>query len=181
MIRKPAVLIAAPLITLGIGVAWAQEPPFGSEEDVAYAETLWQALSEARLVGENAFVSKPYEGTEPHRAILITQEGDVTVEGHTGLGIAKYNYLDTTVDEVWNNPDQNLDSITVMYQRADGYDPETNNWFWAKYNPDGSLQANPQGRPLAGLVGKGAEQGCIPCHQAAEGDDFVYNHDRLAE
>ncbi len=179
---KPSLTMSGVLLlALGFGVAVAQEPPFGNDEDTAYAEALWRALAEARLVGEDAFVSKPYDGTEPHGVVLTNLEGDVTVEGHTGIAIAKSNYMDTTIEEVWNAPDQNVDSITVMFKREAGYDPDNRDWFWAKYNPDGSLQTNPQGQPLAGRVAKGAEEGCIACHQTAEGGDYVFNHDRLTQ
>jgi hypothetical protein len=62
---------------------------------------------------------------------------------------------------VANHPNQYLGAITVMYQRKEGYDPENNNWFWAKYKPDGSLDKNPKGMALAGRVAKGMPQGCI--------------------
>lgn len=34
---------------------------------------------------------------------------------------------------------------------------------------------------LAGRVAKGADQGCIACHQTAEGGDYVYTHDRFVQ
>lgn len=157
------------------------EPPFGGPENVAYAETLWTALEEAELVGDDTIMAVPYEGQEPHGAILITLEDEVTVEGHSGLALVKKNYLgeDVSVDNVANDPDQYLDSVTVMYMREEGYDPDHQNWFWSKHNPDGSLQTNPKDMQLAGRVAKGAAQGCIACHQGAPGDDYVFNHDRL--
>ena len=46
--------------------------------------------------------------------------------------------------------------------------------------PEGSLDQNPKGIPLAGRVAKGMDQGCIACHKAAPGGDYVFNHDRYA-
>ena len=59
-----------------------------------------------------------------------------------------------------------------------GYDTANKNWFWAKYLPDGSLDKNPKDMELAGRVAKGAEMGCIACHSAAPGDDYLYVSDR---
>ncbi len=47
-------------------------PKFGLADDVAFAAQLWQALSEARLVGPRSIVAQPYEGTDPHGVILMT-------------------------------------------------------------------------------------------------------------
>ncbi|NHX27496.1 cytochrome P460 family protein, partial [Escherichia coli] len=39
------------------------------------------------------------------------------------------------------------------------------------------LDQNPAGMALAGLVGKNADAGCIACHQAAGGDDYLFTTD----
>lgn len=171
-------------LVLGAGVALPasaqDQPPFGSEEDVDYAAKLWQELDEAELVGEDPIRTMPYEGTEPHGAILEYLERPITVDGHSGTAVVKKNYLgeDVSVENVINAPGDYLDSVTVMYRREMGYDPDNANWFWVKYNPDGSPQTNPQGMQLAGRVAKGMDQGCIACHQVAPGDDYTYSHDK---
>ncbi len=66
-----------------------------------------------------------------------------------------------------------LGAVTVMLKRP-GYDPETQDWFWAKYLPDGSLDKNPAGMLLAGKVAKGKPAGCIACHSAAPGGDMMF-------
>jgi hypothetical protein len=159
------------------------DPPFGGEANVAYAADLWAALEAARMVGPQSLRAVPYKGREPHGAVLVTLEGRLGVHGHDGIAIVKKNYLadGLTVAEVAAAPDENLASITVMYRRAGGYDPQNADWYWAKYASDGSLQENPKGMALAGRVAKGAERGCIACHAGAEGGDYVFNHDRLAE
>jgi len=84
-----------------------------------------------------------------------------------------------SVDAVNANPGNYLASVTVMFKRA-GFDPDNNDWFWAKYLPDGSLDKNPKGMQLAGRVAKGNTQaGCIACHSAAPGGDLVFTHDRF--
>ena len=54
------------------------------------------------------------------------------------------------------------------------YDPDNQNWFWAKYLPNGSLDKNPKGMQLAGRVAKGADAGCIACHAGADGGDYMF-------
>jgi len=173
-------------VALVVGVALAgpaaaqDQPPFGAPQDVDDAARLWQALDQAELVADDPIRTMPYEGREPHGAILEYLERPITVGDHSGTAVVKKNYRGegVSVDDVINAPGEWLESVTVMYRRELGYDPENANWFWAKYNPDGSLQTNPKGMQLAGRVAKGMDQGCIACHQAAPGDDYVYSHDK---
>lgn len=94
-----------------------------------------------------------YEGTEPHGMLLTTYLNDRAYDALTGdtgplpVGsiIVKENYT----------PDSTLAAVTVMYA-ADGYDPDHNDYFWAKYTPDGGVDA-------AGRV-----ESCQSCHAAGE-------------
>ncbi|MDZ7749108.1 MAG: cytochrome P460 family protein [Halofilum sp. (in: g-proteobacteria)] len=170
-------------VTLGgllAGACAIAQKPFGGADSVAYSQDLWAALEDANLAGEGAYQAVPYEGQHPHGAILQTLEGELTVDGHTGEVIVKRNYGGEGVSEskVANNPRQYLGAVTVMFRRAPGYDPDNANWFWVKYKPDGTLHTNPKGMKLAGRVAKGADKGCIACHQNAPGGDYVYNNDR---
>jgi hypothetical protein len=69
-------------------------------------------------------------------------------------------------------PDEYLDAYTVMFQRAEGYDPDHQDWFWAKYTPDGALDTTPEDMQMAGRV-----VGCIECHATAPGDDYVFSYE----
>lgn len=163
--------------------AHAQDgPSFGKADDIAYAEQLWAELKQAHLVGPGAITSKPYEGTEPHGAILVTLQSELTIDGHTGAVLVKNNYMGdgVSVESVAEHPDRNLAAVTVMFRRAAGYDSADKDWFWAKYRADGSLDANPKGVKLAGRVGKNPEGACIACHRGAPGGDFVFFNNRLA-
>lgn len=161
----------------------SDKAPFGGQEDVAYAEQLWQTLVKTNLAGDEAILAVPYAGQHPHGAVLETLSYDkLNVADHTGPVIVKRNYggEDVSKEKVANHPNEYLGAVTVMYQREEGYDPENNNWFWAKYKPDGSLEQNPKGMSLAGRVAKGAPQGCIACHSSAPGNDLVFNNNRYA-
>lgn len=174
-LMKPLAVAAA----LAAGAAHAQMAPFGNDEDVADAAALWDAMVEARLVGDNAIMALPYEGTDPHGMMLETFYTEATVNGHTGMLIVKRNYgpEGVSADEVLNDPAAHLGAVTIMFRREEGYDPDNQDWFWAKYLPDGSMDKNPKGMALAGRVAKGADQGCIACHTGAGGEDYIFTMD----
>ncbi|MEQ8965678.1 MAG: cytochrome P460 family protein [Azospirillaceae bacterium] len=155
-------------------------PPFSGPENVAYADAVWSAMTEARMAGAGAVVTYPYTGREPHGLVLEYLEATLTINGQEHWTITKRNHVgeDVSIEGVINAPEARLDSVTVMVKREAGYDPDHQDWWWAKYNPDGTLQTNPNGMALAGRVAKGADVGCIACHQAAPGGDYIYSHDR---
>ena len=174
-------LAGASVAAISVTSALAQQDgaPFGGEEDVSFAQELWNALVDADLAGDDAILVRPYKGTEPHGFQLATIYSQLSLEGRSGQLIVKRNYgpEGVTTDQVINNPDEHLASITVMYAREEGYDSDNRNWFWVKYLPDGSLDKNPAGKQLAGRVAKGADQGCIACHSIAPGGDYEYLRD----
>lgn len=157
-----------------------EEAPFGDAASVNYANQLWAAMARARMVGADAINGTPYTGQHPHGAILDTVETTLQVGGRNGALIVKRNYGGEGVSKqkVADDPRKWLGAVTVMFERERGYDPDNQDWFWAKYLPDGSLDKNPAGKPLAGRVAKGMDAGCIACHRSAPGGDLVFNHDR---
>ena len=171
-------------ITIATPALNAQEAAakFGLPDDVAFAAELWQALREARLVGPRSIVAQPYEGTNPHGVILMTFDSEVTVNGREATVIVKKNYMgeNISIESVATNPNLFLGAITVMFRREPGYDRENQDWFWAKYRADGTLDKNPKGMQLAGRVAKNPDDACLGCHIAAPGDDYVFLHDRFA-
>jgi hypothetical protein len=54
----------------------SDEAPFEGQEDVAYAEQLWQALAETHLAGDQSILAVPYAGQHPHGAVLETLSYD---------------------------------------------------------------------------------------------------------
>ena len=179
-----ALASVAILSLIGQGQVRAQdEPPFGAPIDVEFASKLWSALKDANLVGRKSIRTRPFEGEEPHGKIVTTLEAEVVVDGRTAPAIVKRNYLgdDITVESVATFPRENIDAITVMFQREAGYDPENKNWFWVKYGPGGTVLENQKHTKLAGRVARGAEIGCLACHVGAPGEDFVFIHDSFVE
>jgi len=163
-----------PLLILLSNTALSQPAPFGNQDDIAFGDALWDALVTARLAGDDSIMARPYEGTQPHGNKLVTLESDVTVNGISADVIIKHNYGGevSSIEAVSNDPDKFLMATTVMFRRP-GFDADNQDWFWAKYLPDGSYDRAPDGNPL---VGKGP--GCIACHTAAPGGDMVYLNDR---
>lgn len=143
-------------------------PPFGGPSDVAYAHDLWNKMQRK---GFNTTNSKLYVGSPPHGIVREVLEGKI----NGNLVIVKRNYggKGLTPDKVAMNRAKYLASITVMAKRP-GYDPADKDWFWVKYAPNGSIMKNPKGMKLAGKVAKGMSIGCISCHSAAPGGDYVY-------
>jgi hypothetical protein len=174
--------IAVSLFSLSLPLL-ATAAPFGNKADLSDAQKVWTASVEAGFVGKDSIVTRPYKGIPPHGLILELMEKDVTIDGHKGALVIKKNYGGNglSIDDVISNPEKYLKAVTIMFKREAGYDAENKNWFYGKYNPDGSLQKNPKDRELAGRVAKGAPTGCIACHKAAPGGDFIYNHDRYKE
>lgn len=61
-----------------------------------------------------------------------------------------------------HGPDRTLRFVSVM-QKQPGYNPGHNDWFWAEYDPDGTVQ-------VAGRV-----PGCVACHGGVWSNDYVYS------
>ncbi len=169
--------IAAAL--LGIGLAFAASAgvsaaPFGGPSDVKTASSVWKKLSQSLLVGKNRINVRPFQGNEPHGAIQQVTGIKITVNGHKGKVLVKANHMGegASIATVYDNPNKFLKAYTVMFKMKKGYDPENQDWFWAKYDPKGNLMKTPKGMKLAGRVAKGAQKGCIFCHKAAGGKDL---------
>ena len=176
-------MIAAGAVALAMlgAPALAQDAPFGTDGDAEYAALLWDVMVSAKLVGEGAIQTVPYEGVDPHGVMLETFYSKATIGGHTGDLVVKRNYGPAGVESgtVMMDPAKHLGAVTVMFRREAGYDGDNANWFWVKYLPDGSLDKNPTGMRLAGRVAKGADAGCIACHSGE--DDYLFTTDHVMQ
>ena len=174
---KKATLITAIGLSSSM-TAGAGEMAFSGPDSVDYSKALWSALGGAKLIGSPAMNPEPYKGVHPHGAVLTTATSSVEVNGHSGKVIVKKNFggEGVSVDAVAEDPAKYLKAVTVMFQREDGYDADNQNWFWAKYKADGGLHTNDKGMMLAGRVAKGKPKGCIACHTAAPGGDYIYTN-----
>ncbi len=99
-----------------------------------------------------------YKGTEPHGALLTTFVNDAashSLKKAKGMAdgsiIVKENYA----------ADKKFVALTVMYKIKD-YNPEAGDWFWARYSPDGRVEAS------------GKVKGCINCHEKKKDNDYIF-------
>lgn len=110
-----------------------------------------------------------YEGNDPHGMLLTTRVNEVALgaieegaeELPEGAIVVKRNYM----------PDGTLAAVTTMYKRS-GFNPDHNDWFFAKHLPDGSLdQADMNGTmvPMEGRV-----PGCQNCHGQEAENDYIF-------
>lgn len=143
------ILIAVSFLYVEKGIA---------EDSMEKAKALWDMMQSEKYQETWALYpgkGKLYKGTEPHGMLLTTYVNTTADEGlksgekelPKGSILIKENY----------KPDKTLAAITVMDKTGDGKD----DWFWVKYNPDGSL-AKKGDMAIAGKPG-----GCIGCHAAS--------------
>ena len=177
-------LVDAVILVMFTLLVVAQEKmamPFGGDADVAFANNLWKAM---KGYTDLPIKSKVYVGKSPHGAFLRMYYNAVNVDGKLYHVIIKDNYMgkdaggnELNLETVAKAPEKYLGAVTAMVQREDGYDSDNNNWFYVKYKSDGAIDKNPKGMLLAGRVAKGMDAGCIACHKAAKGNDYLFVND----
>jgi len=158
--------------------------PAGTPADIDDAQRLWSVLEQERMVGEHATPQKPFIGAaRPHGWVLEVDSRTIRVGGHAGFVVVKKNYNGDNlgIADVERDRSRYLDSISVMFKREPGYDPDHQDWFWAQYRPDGHLmtmQRMGMNIAMAGRLLKGAtadqDRGCIYCHHSAGGGDYIF-------
>lgn len=164
------IVVAFAIIALGILPQFVisqekkMDMPFGGKMDVEFAEKAWKAME-----GYDKWLiqSEMVPGKSPHGKFIKLYYSMINVDEKPYHVIIKDNFM----------PDKKLAAVTVMIQREDGYDADNNNWFWVKYNPDGSIDKNDKDMAMAGRVAKGMDMGCIACHKASPGNDYLFLND----
>jgi hypothetical protein len=112
------------------------------------------------------------KGASPHGAFVRLYANGVAAADPKGLPYGSIVVLeDYTADQKART------GINILY-RVKGYDPKNGDWYWMKYNENGSVvRTSPQegGQPIAGRA-----LACIECHRKAGGNDFVFSNDPAA-
>ena len=137
----------------------AQKEETADAPETVNAAALWTRISQDEPYTAYAFwpgVEGIMDGNAPHGAFIQTFVNDKalmpTEAGYPyGSLIVKENYM----------PDKTLAKLTVMY-KVKGYDPQSGDWFWAVYSPDGTIE------------GEGKMQSCIGCHSVRADQDHVF-------
>lgn len=143
----------------------SQQPPF----EVRFWEFLSAGKHRYDYWGPFAGKTEMYEGQSPHGAHLRVFANRTAREAVGDLPansiIIKENYAEDKTTLV---------AITAMY-KVDGFDAENGNWYYVKYNPDGSVATAPADQGGAKLAGR--VDACIDCHKDAGGGDFIFLND----
>ena len=149
------VLAAVSFLYVGAGVAGDPAEQAKAQWDMMQADKYQETW--ALFPGKGKF----YKGTEPH-GMLLTTYVNKTAEDALKSGAKELPKGSILIKENYM-PNKKLGAITVMNKTGDGKD----DWFWVKYNPDGSL-AKKGDMAIAGKPG-----GCVGCHAASTSG--VYN------
>ncbi len=171
LLSRVLVVLMLVVSTVGSG---SDQNWFGGPEDVEFAAQLWMSLEQSALVGPQAELIGPRVGVHPHGALLESTTDTVTVNGQNHRVAIKFAYhgRGATIESITRDRNAYLEDITVMLKREEGYDDSNQNWFYAKYFADGSLDTTPNGIKLAGRIAKGKDKGCIACHRKA--GDYLF-------
>jgi hypothetical protein len=161
--------VPALLITVVIGCGRAEDEPEPPPESPAPAPAAPRA-AEAPDTTEAAFwaylqdqnyrtwerwpgTAELYPGQEPHGMLLTTYVNSLALDALTngsammpdGAIIVKENYM----------ADSTFAAVTAMHKVA-GYDPAHNDWFWAKWDPEGVAEVSGRVEMCAGCHGENA-------------------------
>jgi len=110
-----------------------------------------------------------YEGSSPHGAHLKMYLNRTAVANSQELP-----HGSIVIKENYGEDKKALMAITVMY-RVKGYNAEGGDWYWIKYNANGTVATAPPDK--GGMQLSGKVKGCISCHGGAEGEDFAFVND----
>lgn len=137
-------------------------------EQAPFEERFWNYLKQAQYRNWASLGGLPasgYPGHSPHgeHVKLYVNRTATTATG-------EFPHGSILVKENYDASGTSLMAITVMYRTKD-YAPETGDWYWIKYEPDGRV-SKMNNMPVSGRVGM-----CIDCHRGAGGNDYVFAND----
>ena len=166
-----------PLLILGFLSVTALAQMGGSDEEIA--GSTWNLIRDQSYAFTWHYEpgSPPgfYKGNPPHGKVLRTFYNNIAFDATqarsgafpAGSVLVKENHASprnlTGSKGVIKNFTPNLKSVTVMLKMPAGYNPKANNWFWAKYQPDGTIA-------VAGKV-----ESCTACHAQRAENDYVFD------
>lgn len=158
-------LLFAGVLTLALGalglLSFGHAAAQGEMMDMpaAEVEAVWEYITETNPYTEwGTWPDESFEGYlpsgTPHTKVvkIYVNETALSVadkfpgEMPEGSIIVKDNFTGDSVD----SPGE-LGAVTVMY-KVDGFNPDGNDWWWGKIQPDGTVDA------------AGTPAGCIGCH-----------------
>ncbi len=157
--------------------AAAEGQSFGGPLDIARAEATWTELEAARLVGEQAITTPLLVAREPVGRLIEVLGAAIEVLGVPRRAFVKRLYADVDEAQIDADRGRHLIHSVVMVQAERGYNPQGDDWFFVRYGPAGAILPGPDGRLDAGRLHMDSDIGCMACHRAAPGGDFVFTTD----
>ena len=158
----PLVVIFTAFAFVFVNIGYTESP-----ESAKMASDLWNRIQGEKYTDNWALFpgkGKLYKGTEPHGMLLTTYVNKTAEQGlnsgakelSKGSILIKENYM----------PDKTLAAITVMDKTGDGKDE----WFWVKYNPDGTvatMEMEKDGMKKSMAIAGGQHTMCAKCHASS--------------
>ncbi len=154
-------------LLLGIGLVLhgvvAAQGKAGSPDVAANGAALWEYVKSADYKtwkmwpGTSAF----YQGQLPHGAWLTTY---VNEPAFNAIEAKAGSLPDGSIVVMENySSAKELTALTMIY-KVKGYNPEGDDWFWARYLPDGKIDS------------EGKVSLCMVCHGMAKNNDYIMRH-----
>lgn len=136
-------------------------PANQSQPPMTTAAALWQYITTTDLYTEwKQFgdTEGMLEGAPPHGPKIKIYPNRLANES---VYTAKENSI--IVMENYDKNGTTLLTINLMQKRS-GYAPSAGNWFWATYEPDGTV------------IEEGRIKSCVECHVSMAFDDYTFIH-----
>ncbi|MCU0690964.1 MAG: cytochrome P460 family protein [Polyangiaceae bacterium] len=112
------------------------------------------------------FMSAPVAGSSPHGTVQIWYSTNIKSLKDTSTFTVPEGTV--SIKEVYGNSAGSLDGYAVMVKKEAGYDTTNNDWYYEMRDADGNVKTNPPAGKIAG---------CIGCHSAAKGKDYLAGWD----
>ena len=147
-----SVLVTTPLIGAGKNPPPAKGDAFWTYITKTNPYTKWQNWPGYKGI---------YPGKSPHGAYLKLYANPIALKAaHEGKPMPDGAII---VKENYGKDKKTLMAVTPMY-KVKGYNPDAGDWFWAKYDAKGKIQA--AGKP----------KGCIACHGVQKNNDWLFTN-----
>lgn len=177
LIRRATILVVASMIAVFLGITVIAQMDMSDSDR---ATKLFEEINEAPYTDwafQPGIPEQYYVGQEPHGMILRVFANDVAIadyeagtgEHSEGAIIVKENHMAEGVDisdmeakAPVEGFEGQLAGLTFMV-KVPGYNPDAGDWFWAKIQPDGTIDA------------AGTPNGCIACHGQVADNDYIFN------
>jgi hypothetical protein len=147
------------LLATAVNMTWAADIDMPGAD----ADAFWKYITKTNPYTEwELWPGKDgiYKGTHPHGAYLKLFANETALKAaRAGKEMPPGSII---VKENYGKDAKTLMAVTPMY-KIEGYDPENDNWFWAKYEADGTVEK-------AGKV-----EGCIKCHGKVRDQNWIFN------